>query len=269
MSISRPLKNNLSSIKSTLNNAFTLVELLVVIAIIGVLTGVLLPAVQSARESARRLQCSNNLRNQVQAVIQFEGAKKHLPPGRVLTNDLDYAWSFYVLPWLEQSSLHEAFDPKKPWNMPEHIDSIRTVLPIFRCPSGKIDFDGDMDYAGINGTVIGIDPPQAFDRGVMVLVSRVAGPIRLSSVTDGLSNTVCISESPDRESLAGLWIHGLNCVSHDVGGINANLDGIRSLHVSGANAARLDGSISFLANSIDKYVLAALLTRNGGEILSE
>jgi hypothetical protein len=181
----------------------------VVIAIIGVLTGILLPAVQAARESVRRLQCSNNLRNQAQA-----------------------------------------------------------VLPMFRCPSGKIDFDGDLDFAGINGTIIGIDPAEAFDRGFMVHVSRVAGPIRLSSVTDGQSNTVCISESPDRQSLAWLWIHGLNCVSHDVGGINANLDGIRSLHVSGANAARVDGAISFLASSIDKYVLAALLTRNGGEILS-
>ncbi|HUP82242.1 MAG TPA: DUF1559 domain-containing protein, partial [Pirellula sp.] len=157
----------------------------------------------------------------------------------------------------------------KPWNMPEHVDSIRTVLPVFRCPSGKIDFNGDMDYAGINGTVIGFNSPDPFDRGVMVLVSRVVGPIRLSSVTDGLSNTVCISESPDRESLAGWWIHGLNCISHDVGGINASLDGIRSLHVTGANAARLDGSVSFLASSIDKYVLAALLTRNGGEVLSE
>ncbi|HUP82128.1 MAG TPA: DUF1559 domain-containing protein, partial [Pirellula sp.] len=106
MPISRPAYN-LSSIRSKLHPAFTLIELLVVIAIIGVLTGILLPAVQSARESARRLQCSNNLRNQALAVIQFEGARKQLPPGRVLTNDLDYAWSFYVLPWLERSSLHK------------------------------------------------------------------------------------------------------------------------------------------------------------------
>ncbi len=269
MAIAIPLKNNLRSIKSKLSEAFTLIELLVVIAIIGVLIGILLPAVQSVRESARKLQCSNNLRNQALAVIQFEGVKKQLPPGRVVTNNLDYAWSYYVLPWLEQSSLHNRFDPKQPWNASGHIESVRTVLPIFRCPSGKLDFDGDSDYAGINGTVIGIDPAQAFDRGVMVLVSQVARPIRMSSVTDGLSNTVCISENSDRESLAGLWIHGLNCISHDVGGINANLEGIRSLHGTGANAARLDGSTSFLASNMDKFVLAALLTRNGGEVLPE
>jgi prepilin-type N-terminal cleavage/methylation domain-containing protein len=60
---------------------FTLVELLVVIAIIGLLVGMLLPAVQAAREAARRMSCTNNLRQVGLAAINFETANKRFPPG--------------------------------------------------------------------------------------------------------------------------------------------------------------------------------------------
>jgi len=87
------------------NSGFTLVELLVVIAIIGMLIALLLPAVQAAREAARRMQCSNNLKQLGLAIHTFHDAQNGLPPstlgsGRVGAHAL-------ILPYLEQNANYE------------------------------------------------------------------------------------------------------------------------------------------------------------------
>lgn len=98
-------------------SAFTLVELLVVIAIIGILVGLLLPAVQAAREAARRMSCSNNLKQFGLALLNYESAHKSLPYG---TNPHALpGWRtkygkgsqlVKLLPFIEQSSLYNQLD---------------------------------------------------------------------------------------------------------------------------------------------------------------
>jgi prepilin-type N-terminal cleavage/methylation domain-containing protein len=84
---------------------FTLVELLVVIAIIGVLIALLLPAVQAAREAARRMSCTNHLKNMGVAVHNFIDARQGLPPA--YTGDRSATLWPILYPYIEQTSLYE------------------------------------------------------------------------------------------------------------------------------------------------------------------
>ena len=147
------------------HKGFTLVELLVVIAIIGILVGLLLPAVQAAREAARRMQCSNNLKQIGLSVHNYEGAYKHLPIGSVDSDPKEGGppanlWSagrhrkgtvlVKLLPFMEQTALYNSIDfnldveaqlnATAPFNnvvngVPAHRDMRTVPMSLYRCPS--------------------------------------------------------------------------------------------------------------------------------------
>ncbi|MEO1618413.1 MAG: DUF1559 domain-containing protein [Planctomycetota bacterium] len=166
---------------SNKRKGFTLVELLVVIAIIGVLVALLLPAVQSAREAARRMQCSNNLKQIGLASLNYESVNRQLPAGpwdgdpgtanpagrapsaccRAATRS---GWSAHwrILPFLEQPAVFQMatndppYWPNRPNNARED-EVAQVLLPIYYCPSrrpptgyGSGKF-GRVDYAGNGG----------------------------------------------------------------------------------------------------------------------
>jgi prepilin-type N-terminal cleavage/methylation domain-containing protein/prepilin-type processing-associated H-X9-DG protein len=91
-------------------SAFTLVELLVVITIIGILIALLLPAVQAAREAARRMQCTNNLKQLALAMHNYHSNHKSLPAGAYCAKDTIYgghAWIEGLLPYIEQQGVYD------------------------------------------------------------------------------------------------------------------------------------------------------------------
>ena len=138
---------------STRRSGFTLVELLVVIAIIGVLVALLLPAVQQAREAARRMQCTNNLKQLGLAVHNFAGTYQDEIPMLGEAQEGGH-WSAFLLPYCEQSAMYEACTfGSTNWaagtalNNPSfsstsgaerQIAACQTVLPYMQCPSSTV-----------------------------------------------------------------------------------------------------------------------------------
>jgi prepilin-type N-terminal cleavage/methylation domain-containing protein/prepilin-type processing-associated H-X9-DG protein len=137
--------------------AFTLIELLVVIAIIAVLIALLLPAVQAAREAARRIQCTNNMKQLGLAIHNYHDVNNLLPPGRIWTplpgiplpsllmGVQNTPWFVLMLPQYEQGPLYNAFNfaigvegPIQggiPMGWSTNATVIQTKVSLFQCPS--------------------------------------------------------------------------------------------------------------------------------------
>ncbi len=147
-----------SNFLSRTRSAFTLVELLVVIAIIGILVGLLLPAVQAAREAARRIQCSNNMKQLGLAGLNHESTFKTIPASLIVELGLPpgttgqpgapypgivHSWAPALLPYIEQTQLYNNYNMKFPWfsspqvvpGTPDNLAVMQTPVSAFLCPS--------------------------------------------------------------------------------------------------------------------------------------
>ena len=168
------------------NRGFTLIELLVVISIIAVLISLLLPAVQSAREAARRIQCTNNLKQLALALHNYISATGALPPG--IDNTMTYlgqappgslstwtSWSpqALLLPYVEQGPLYNAANFS--WNccyVSAQADATNstvynTRIAAFLCPSDALAGQQNINsYYGSIGTSTDSYPRREHDRNL-------------------------------------------------------------------------------------------------------
>jgi prepilin-type N-terminal cleavage/methylation domain-containing protein/prepilin-type processing-associated H-X9-DG protein len=281
--------------------AFSLIELLIVIAIIAVLIGLLVPAVQRIRDTAARLQCVNHLHQIGLALHGYHGANGRLPPGVSVQGGTDsypfMSWNTRLLPYLEQDGVWRQSLAAYRQNADFRVDPphpFTTVLAVYGCPSeGRTLAPGYADGLRVAFTAyLGVLGTNLFRKdGVMFIDSQV----RFADITDGASNTLMAGERPpSADGLLGWWYAGWG---QNQDGSAEMLLGVRernveprypycpagpysfragrpdetcdvfhfwSMHIGGANFLFCDGSVRFLAYSADP-LLPALATRAGGE----
>ena len=270
-------------------DAFTLVELLVVITIIGILIALLLPAVQAAREAARRMQCSNHLKQISLAFHNYhftfgvfpDGGKDK--PGSDLCNGCCNAdnrgdWNFFyqIMPFIEQDNLYRE---------PSDSTIYRTPIATYYCPSRRraTRYPNDngtarADYAGCRG-----DRQTPANGAVVRRVCDAA--VDFAAIRDGTSNTLLLGEKQTNPYYFGLS-GGDNEPYVNAG---ADQDQFRtaqqppasdsehpaepptywstrfgSSHPGAFNGALADGSVRTISFSIDMETFRRLCVRNDG-----
>jgi prepilin-type N-terminal cleavage/methylation domain-containing protein len=219
---------------SNRRGAFTLLELLIVIAIVAILIGLLLPAIQRTREAAARIQCLNNLKQMGLAMHGYYDSRGYFPPGYSFVppanqvpgaapgnapaidrppseiffrpNSPGWSWAAHLLEFLEQDNLARTISVDLPVESPTNLDARITPVWVFVCPA-----DREIGRFTVL-TPIGLDLADAFtnsyagcygasrflstqpDWGDGVLYRN--SRIRITDIADGTTNTLAIGERP-------------------------------------------------------------------------
>jgi prepilin-type N-terminal cleavage/methylation domain-containing protein/prepilin-type processing-associated H-X9-DG protein len=318
------------------SRGFTLIELLAVIAIIAVLLALLLPAVQAAREAARRIQCANNLKQLGLALHLYQDQLGSFPVTSVRYQGDPtcigcgygalYSFRTLILPQIEQAPLYAAinftylyspYGTGDVWGIPVNTTVAGTLISSYACPSDRMGEVGIVGCgAGKTNTIIPDSSYQACV-GTKIILGATNPPwpnpypstsgsddgsmnefraVRISEITDGLSNTILLGEigrgplGVGQSDWFAAWTDrvqrltsvGINrryaapfpFAANMPDSANAPLDGPQSTlgfgswHPNGANFAFCDGSVRFIKDITDLRVVSALGSRAGCEVVS-
>jgi prepilin-type N-terminal cleavage/methylation domain-containing protein/prepilin-type processing-associated H-X9-DG protein len=274
------------SVRAAQRAGFTLLELLVSIAVLGILIALLLPAVQASREAARRTACRSRLRQLGQGLHLYHDVNRCFPPGSFVMGpsfpmQSGWGWGAMVLPYVELPALYRQINLGSKTGEGPNLSLIALPIPLFRCPSETAPENvictpaGAPAYRLASGNYCGSE-------GVLSAMSRT----RIAEITDGTSATLMLGErvvQPGGDSLlpfTSAWCgqvaftdeYDLRSVpylspspDHPINSSLTNPSCFGSRHPNGANFALADGSVVYLAESIDSAVFTALGTASGGE----
>ncbi|TWT30886.1 DUF1559 domain-containing protein [Blastopirellula retiformator] len=277
---------------------FTLVELLVVIAIIGVLIALLLPAVQQAREAARRMSCSNNLKQLGLSLHNYHDTHGKFPLGCQGDSERT-ALHVAMLPFIEQANMYDQMDTKLNFSSGVNSQFLTTKIDAYHCPSSpKQQADDNNDYytthyygvLGPKGTNPATGSAYEADAGVDTAhggFSKVGIFYQdesrgMRDIIDGTSNTLAFgeiswSDRNGRVTRYRPWSRGGRVRYYCAGAKNVN-DAINSdqtsrfndmsfgsMHPGGAMFTLADGSVRFLAETIDHDAYLSAASCKGGE----
>ncbi len=189
--------NRLMPGRTRQRRAFTLVELLVVIAVIGILVGLLLPAAQAARESARRVHCMHNLVQLSLALSNYHLTHSHLPAGTVNNTGpivhtpvgFHHSWIVQILPYMDQGVVYQQIEHSQSIYSAANANTRAHGLAILSCASSPNNSNGVLShYAGVHNSIEA--PIDVNNNGIFFLNSHLT----YDDVSDGLSNTLAIGD---------------------------------------------------------------------------
>lgn len=224
----------------------SLVELSVVACIILILIGLMLPAVRTARPAARRMQCSNNLKQIALAMLQYESQYAALPPAYTVDADGQplHSWRTLLLPFLERQTLYDQIDLSKPWDHPDNEAAARSDVSVYRCPESMRE--GTLTtYLALVGAEACLHPTK---------------PRPLQEITDKRSITAMAIEVPNDQAVH--WMQPFDAdeaMFIDMGGSS------ESVHTGGGNVVFVDGSVNFVSNDADEDARRSMVTIAAGD----
>jgi prepilin-type N-terminal cleavage/methylation domain-containing protein/prepilin-type processing-associated H-X9-DG protein len=276
---------------------FSLIELLMAMFIICLIISFLLPGLNAARRAARRSQCLNNLKQLSLALENYETQYRVLPPGVVDASrpirsepfGSHTSWMVQLMPFMEQNPLYNAFDKGASVYGPENKTVRVSQINTFLCPADPQDHgagSGVSSYAGCHHDVEA--PIDVDNHGVFFLGSHISH----ADLYDGASCTIFVGEKRrDPSTLELGWVSGTRATLRNTGtAINATplvktrillapepnaaaaalaVGGFGSYHGDGCNFAFGDGSVRWVAQTINARVLRALGNRADGEMIGD
>jgi prepilin-type processing-associated H-X9-DG protein len=277
-----------------------LIELLVVIAIIAVLIALLLPAVQAARAAARRIQCTNNLKQLGLAMHNYSNSIGTFPIGRMginrPTGDPGYpgdsngalnrrTWAWLVLPYVEQGSVYASVNFSKSFNDAQHANdtALAAVVSSFVCPADpnaaapdtgsykiyKANYmvnwgNTHYDHDGTSNTLLASEVRIALPNGT-------GQDHRGDLFNDDHNCAMFMAYTPPnsqvKDQMQGNYCQYPYANNPPCSTSSPAFNAARSYHAGGVNGLMADGSVRFFKDAISVATWRALSTTQGGEVV--